>query len=199
MPARLGTLDDERVDAERDGVVGFGHASHLDPDLRPARPYAPDLLRVGQRPEEDHQRDPLLNHDVDVFAGDEVADEIDAERSVGEAAGLANEVAQDVRRADVAADGAQPSGVADRRGELGPGDHGHSGIDDGSRETEVARDGRFEHLSNLSNGRGEPVRGANRLSVGAQAPSAGTAPICDRSTISLMCSQVSAMRPRSIR
>jgi hypothetical protein len=74
------------------------------------------MLYRGQRPEEDGERDLFLNEDGDVFIGDEVADQIDAERPFCQCLRLPDKIAQDVRRIDVRADRAEAQTATARAG-----------------------------------------------------------------------------------
>ena len=94
------------------------------------------MLLRRQRPEEDGERHLFLDEDRDVFVGDEVADQVDAEGPPRQCFRLPDEIAQDVGRVDVGADRTKPAGFADRSRECGTRDHGHACIDDRGREPE---------------------------------------------------------------
>ena len=99
VPASLGTLDDECVGAECGRLLGFGDAADLHPDLDPGLFQPLDMLQRRQRPEEDGERHLFLNENGNVFIGDEVADQINAERPFCQCLRLPDEIAKR-RRAD---------------------------------------------------------------------------------------------------
>jgi hypothetical protein len=136
VPAGLGPLDDKRICAECDRLFGFVDAADLHPDLDPGALQPLDMACGRQRPEEDSERDLLLNEDGDVFIIDEVADQIDAEGPFCECLCLSNQIAQDVGRIDVGPDRAEPTGFADRGRESWTRDHRHACIDDRRCEPE---------------------------------------------------------------
>ena len=136
MAAGLGTLDNERVGAESGRLFGFGDAADLHPDLDPGVLQPLDTVQRRQGPEKDRERHLFLNEDGDVFIGDKVADQIDAERPFCECLCLSNEIAEDIRRIDVGADRAETAGFADRSRESGTRDHRHARIHDRRCEPE---------------------------------------------------------------
>jgi hypothetical protein len=100
---------------------------------------------LWQRPEEDGQRHLFLNEDGDVFIGDEVADQIDAERPCCECLRLSNKIAQDAGRIDVGTDRAEAASFADCGCESGTRDHRHARIHDRRCEPEGPGNGCRKH------------------------------------------------------
>jgi len=130
VPARLHTLPDHRVSADRLHTLGEGHGWHDGQDLDASfleRVHVPGRVAGAGG----NHRYGLIEHQlyelVDVRREQH---EIDAERLVGERLGSTDLLAEEIGRHVSGPDDADAAGVADCGGELGGRGPGHTALND---------------------------------------------------------------------